>query len=303
MINIPIIVGPTSCGKTNLALNICNQTGWQIVSADSRQIYKYMDIGTGKVPVGENRKVEKYDQCWKIDDVTIWGYDLITPDKFYSSYDFAVFALNKINDLLKKKITPIVVGGTGFYIDVLTKRVNLQGVEPDFELRKKLEVIGTDDLLVKLKELNLARYNSIDRNNRARLVRAVEIELNKNSPPKTLPELSSQINYKMYGLTSDRPAFYARVDSWVDVIFSNGLIEETQSLLDRYQLSPKLSGLIYGSVVGYLTKKLSLTDALQRCKYDLHAYIRRQQTYFKKNPDILWFDISDTNSLKNLVLS
>src|SRR4030042_4789177 len=138
-----IILGPTSSGKTSLAVNLCKKFNGEIISADSRQVYKNMDIGTGKLPINSNATVVKGDEKWTIDGVNIWGYDLTTPDKFFSGYDFALFALNKAAELLKAEKTVFLVGGTGFYIDLFTGNVKPSTIKPNFEMRKELENLTT----------------------------------------------------------------------------------------------------------------------------------------------------------------
>lgn len=298
---INIILGPTSTGKTSLALELCKKISFEngkkskgeILSADSRQIYKHMDIGTGKLPIGSEIKVERGNKKWVLDGVNIWGYDLANPDEYFSSYNYAKFGLEKLGELSSAQKTTFIVGGTGFYIDILTGRRRLSGTKPDFELRKTLETTSTQNLLKKLMSLNDNKYSSIDTKNRRRIIRAIEIELTntkeKNAP---LPYLDN-VKYEYFGLKAPNEFMYEKVDKWMEFIWANGLIEEVQNLLDLgFENTPKLQGLIYKSVVSFLKKDLIENEALQRAKYDLHAYIRRQITWFKKNPDIYWFDIS-----------
>ncbi|MFC1622344.1 tRNA (adenosine(37)-N6)-dimethylallyltransferase [Patescibacteria group bacterium] len=263
---IYIILGPTSSGKTSLALELCKKFNGEIISADSRQIYKHMDIGTGKFGKG------------------IYGYDLVEPNEFFSAYDFTQFALKKARELLEEGKTVFLVGGTGFYIDAFTGRVPLTGSKPDLELRKSLETTPTKNLLTRLTSLNPKKANSIDRQNRVRIIRALEIELKKeNTTP--LPYLQN-VEFVYIGLTAPREFLYNRVDKWLKNIWNEKLFEEVDFLKKNYPNSDKLNGLIY---------KTAQKKDFERTKYDLHAYVRRQQTYFKKIPDVTWMDISQDN--------
>ncbi len=295
-----VILGPTSAGKTSLSLDLCKKYNGRIVSADSRQIYKFMDLGTGKVPIASGRKITKGDLVWKVDSIDIWGYDLIKPDKFFSSYDYAIFALAKLKDILKEKKNVFLTGGTGFYIDMVTKRITPSLVEPDFNLREELGGLSTGDLVVKLKALDAKVLDNIDLKNPVRLIRAIEKILKSKEKHDALPYLENTIFYYI-GLTAPREFLYPRADNWAENIWKTGLIEETENLIHLgYGGSSKLKGLIYKSVVAFMNKEIDETKAIQRMKFDLHAYIRRQQTYFKKNADIVWFDISGENWKENI---
>lgn len=289
-----VIVGPTSTGKTRLALELCKKHGGEIVSADSRQVYKHMDIGTGKVPLTSNVSITKGSEKWIIDGVNVWGYDLIDPDAYFSAYDYGRFALPKIRKLQEQGKPVFVVGGTGFYIDVLTNRRKLAGAKPDFELRKSLETTPTKNLLTWLTSLNPDKVSTIDTKNRARIIRALELELAKEKKRVTPLPYLDDVNFVFFGLVAGRSYLYHRVDSWAEAIWSNGLLDETQRLLDKgFGNTPRLNGLVYKTVVDFLARRLDKKAALQRIKFDLHAYIRRQQTYFKKNGSIRWFNIEE----------
>ncbi len=344
--NLHVILGPTSTGKTTLALNLCKKYNGVIVSADSRQVYKYMDIGTGKIPgkkrdsknkITDNYKtIVKDDKKWTVDDIDIWGYDLVEPNQYFSAYDYATFAIPKINELLEsaKYKNIFIVGGTGFYIDLLTGSKKVAQITPNFELRSKLEAKSTTELGDLLMSLNLDKAFSVDSNNRTRLIRAIEIELaqttksvnsyntenflspgstiTKTAKRKNMPKLSTTpLSY--IGMTANRETLYSRVDEWLEQVWQNGLLAETEWLLENgYEHSQKLTGLVYKSAVSYLAQirqtqvnkqelQKSENEIKQRAKFDLHAYIRRQQTYFKHQQKIKWFDVTD-NLENNLEL-
>lgn len=310
-----IIVGPTSSGKTSLGINLAKKYGFEIISADSRQIYRYMDIGTGKKPINiDKKRLNISKEYWEIDKVRIWGYDIVDPNVNFSAYDFCEYAYEKIIELRKKNIEPILIGGTGFYIDSLTGRMKLSKSEPDFALRKELESKSLNELVEILKQLNNKKLSYIDQKNKRRLIRAIEIERQKNEsnfsfhPSENIKANNPQIEEKhLYiGLHTQREILYQNVDNWLDQIWNDNLFDEVQFLLKKFTDSDKLNGLIYSSVVDYLADKNYEIDFKQRAKYDLHAYVRRQLTWFKKNNEIEWFDISEKDyniKIANLVES
>lgn len=287
-----IICGPTSTGKTSTAVKLCKKLGGEIISVDSRQIYKYMDIGTGKLPINLQVPLEKNDNFWKIDGITVWGYDLTTPDKFFSGYDFAKFALKKAQELIGQNKPVFFVGGTGFYLNLLTGKSMPSNIKPDFELRSQLESMSLQELQKYLTSLNLDEYNRIDSKNKVRLIRSIEKEISKEKNDTPLPYLSN-VDFIWLGLDSSREILYSRSDAWVESVWTNGLVDETTFLINNgFADSPKLKGLVYKTALDYIDKKINEKDAIQRIKFDIHAYIRRQQTWFKKNAEIKWFDIN-----------
>jgi tRNA dimethylallyltransferase len=290
---IPIIVGPTSTGKTSLAIELCKKTkNAEIVSADSRQVYKHMDIGTGKQPVNTKYKISKREKHWKFDDTEIWGYDLTTPDKYFSGVDFTEFALEKVRELQTAQKTTFVVGGTGFYIDLLTGKSKPSNVLPDLKNRKKLEKLTLQELLEKLMSLNPTIYEKTDKHNKIRIIRAIERETSTKKRTTPLPYLKN-VKFVYFGLNGSRDLLYTRVDNWLETIWKDGLLGEVENLIDLgFGVSPKLTGLVYRSALSYIKKERSSQDAIQEAKYDLHAYIRRQLTWFRKYKNITWFDIS-----------
>ncbi len=290
--NIFIILGPTSSGKTSLALSLCEKFDGEIISADSRQVCKFMDIGTGKVPVKSDINVQRCADYWKFNNIKIWGYDLVDPDQYFSGYDFANYALKKAKEILEKGKTVFLVGGTGFYIDLFTGKIKPSNVLPDMDLRSSLEQSSLSNLQNKLKKMSKDVYDQIDQKNKVRLIRAIEKESSADVRKETLPYIkNAKFNY--IGLTSAREFLYNRTDDWVDEIWRGGLIEEIKSLIEMgYENSPKIKGIVYKEVFDYLEGVLTKPEAIQKTKFNLHSYIRRQQTWFKKNNLIEWFDIS-----------
>jgi tRNA dimethylallyltransferase len=327
MINTPIsrngnktvfvVLGPTCSGKTSLSIDLCKKFNGSIISADSRQVVKHMDIGTGKLPVGdfgnaatpisnslENEPIiERSSQMWRISGVDIWGYDLTVPDEYYTAVDWARFALNRTHKLLEQGKTVFLVGGTGFYLDIFTHQKTPAGSKPDLELRKSLETTPTKNLLTWLMSLNPdpQKFKHLDKKNRVRIIRALEIELKKEKEKTTPLPYLRDVNFKFIGLTADRHTLYSRADAWVEKIWKCGVLNETQKLLDLgYAKSPKLNGLIYRTCVSYIREGIPEKEAVQRIKFDMHAYIRRQQTYFKKMPGVHWLDIANATFVQDV---
>ena len=288
-----VILGPTCAGKTSLGLKLCQKFNGAIISADSRQVVRHMDIGTGKIPMsGTTLKIDRMEGSWILSDVGVYGYDLVDPDQYFSAYDFVTYCKKTFPRASLNGKNVFVVGGTGFYIDALTGKTPLAGVGPDLELRKYLETLTLDQLGQKLFELNSAASQKIDLKNPARVIRAVEKSLSR----EVLQEKSSLLANPTYiGLTCDRKVLYERADAWVGAIFGAGLFEEVAKIQEQFPKSQRLTGLIYKSAVNYLAGQTTLEEAKQRAKFDMHAYIRRQQTWFKRDPNIIWFDISQPN--------
>lgn len=287
-----IILGPTSSGKTSLALDMCSKFDGEIISADSRQVIKYMDIGTGKVPVGSAVEIEKGNGEWSVGGVKVYGYDLVEPDEFFSGYDFAVYSLKKAREIINNGKNVFIVGGTGFYIDLLTGDIKPSNVMPDEELRVELEPLSVEELQQRLSEVNKEALEKIDIKNKFRLIRAIEKAVSNKTNGKVLPYLDD-VEYVYLGLTAPRDYLYARADRWVEEVWDNGLIEEVRGLVGRgYENSAKMHGLVYKTSLDFINNKILKDKAVERIKYDIHAYIRRQQTWFKRNKKILWVDVS-----------
>lgn len=318
MSDLVVICGPTATGKTSLAIKLCQKLNGEIVSADSRQIYKFMDIGTGKLPIKtqsaklkaqnltQNSKLEikKGDGYWIIDSVYIHLYDLVEPDKKFSVARFKDAAIKEIQSMWRRKKVPFLVGGTGFYIAAVLGEAEFPRVAPSGELRHRLEKLSREELYEKLKELDPARAKTVDAKNPRRLIRAVEIAAVGDSPERgpeckraslfSSPAAWPQIT--RIGLTAPREVLYHRADAWADSTVNNGLLGEVKDLINRgYKNAPPLTGIIYQTAVSHLDGKISKEEMLRRIKFDLHGYIRRQLTWFKRDQEIRWFDITQPN--------
>lgn len=273
-----IITGPTSSGKTSLALKLAEKFGAEIVSADSRQIYKYMDIGTGKVPVG----AEKIPH--------IHMYDVVEPNQEYSSFQYAADA----KKIISKIKLPIIVGGTGFYIDALTTDKIETKVEPDNKIREELSKKTLEELIKMIPEDYLSSWNNSERNNPQRLIRAIQIHEQTGTWPYKLNKIvdPSESNL-IIELIAPREVLYQRVDKWAENIW-NELIDETKVLIAKgYKDTAPMNGIIYKTAKEFINGEITQEKALSLIKFDLHKYIRRQQTWFKKYKNSIKVDITE----------
>ncbi len=313
MNKIVVICGPTSTGKTSLAIRLCREisskgrpaSGWhgEVVSADSRQIYKYMDIGTGKRPTGmrnEELRIMEGDGYWIVNGVYIHLYDVVEPDKKFSVARFKDAATREIESIWRRGKVPFLVGGTGFYIAAVLGETKFPRVAPDWELRKDLETLSTAELFEKLQKLDPERAKTIDPKNPRRLVRAIEVASKKNVVAGLVParrEATTRVattNVLKIGLISNRSVLYDRADAWAESIVNHGLLDEVRDLINRgYKNTEPLKGIIYQTAVEYLDEKITKEEMLERIKFDLHGYIRRQLTWFKRDKEIRWFDLSE----------
>jgi len=283
---ILIISGPTATGKTNLALKLAKKFNGQLISADSRQIYQGLDIGTGK------------DHPKKI---KIHLIDLITPNKSFSVAQYQKLAFKKIADLHAKNKLPIVVGGTGQYIDsIINPNKSTYFIKPNNFLRFFLNNLPTSTLqkLYKLFDKNnFESLNNSEKHNPHRLIRKIEIKLsparNKDCNLKI-----EDFNILHLSLTAATPFLYPRIDSRVQKRLDLGLLNEIEKLLTKYSWKdPGLDTLAYKQFKNYLNKKSSLSDSIKKWTFDEHAYARRQITWFKKQKNINFIDISKPDYL------
>ena len=301
-----VICGPTCTGKTSLAIRMCQKYSGEIVSADSRQLFKYMDIGTGKRPATSTKMgtVPNYvvgEGFWRVDGVYIHLYDVVEPDKKFSVARFKDAATKEIESMWRRGKVPFLVGGTGFYIAAVLGETEFPRIPPDWELRKKLEKLSVEELFTELQELDPVRAKNIDPKNPRRLVRAIEVVVNAPSGPRELHSINvpladpSVASTLKIGLTADREVLYSRADAWAEGIVNNGLLDEVQNLINRgYKEAPPLQGIIYQSALDHLDGKTTKEEMLERIKFDLHGYIRRQLTWFKRDKDIRWFNITES---------
>ncbi len=264
------IVGPTASGKSAFALRIATRLpGAVLVSADSRQVYHGLDIGTAK-PTAEERAAAPHALI-----------DVVDPDDSFSLADYQRLAYQAIDAAER----PFLVGGTGLYVRVIVNGFELPPAPPDADLRRA--ELSRGALLQRLRRVDPAAAEDIDPANRYRLLRAVERA--GSGPPRAAPRYEAL----QIGLTAPREQLYRRADERVDRMLAAGWLEEVAELLSHYPPDlPALSGLGYRELAGHLAGELSLDEAVALVKRRTRRFIKRQQTWFKRDARIRWFDIT-----------
>ena len=297
-----VIVGPTGTGKTNLALDLAKKFNGELVSADSRQIYKGMDIGTGKLPGNiesrmKNSDLEKHDKYWLVKGIPVHLYDVITPDERFSVAEYQQLAYKVIDEIHYKHKLPILVGGTGLYIQSVTEGLKIPNVPPNKRLRKNFEVKPLSSLISELEAVDPRTAEKIDKQNPRRVIRALEVFYQTGeSMSKLKSKFKIDFDLLKIGLTSTRERLYKNANARVDNWFRGDFVKEVKNLIKSgYKESIGLSTLGYRQVAMYLESKISLEEAKQRTIFEHHGYIRRQSTWFKKTRNIHWFDTQEKN--------
>ena len=286
-----VICGPTASGKTSLSIELAKQINGEIISADSMQIYKDMNIGTAKPTKKEMQGIKHY------------LLDFVSPDERYSVAQYKEDAKNAIREILKKGKRPIVVGGTGLYIDSLIYEIEYPQIEFDENYRKKLEKIVEDNEgLQKLYNMALKidpdAMKKISSNDKKRIMRVLEI-YNAIGKTKTEQEIESRKNepefeYKVYAINWDRKLLYERIDKRVDIMIEQGLVEEVKNIVKKYNKFPTaMQGLGYKEVVEYLNGNCTKEEMVEKIKKETRHFAKRQLTWFKKDKNTIWLNGED----------
>lgn len=282
-----VIGGPTASGKSKLAVELAKKINGEIISADSMQIYKEMNIGTAKITKEEIQGIKHY------------LIDIVSPNERYSVSNFKNDAELAIEEILKKGKTPIIVGGTGLYIDSLIYGIEFQDEEIDTEYREKLNKIaeneGLEKLYNKAKEIDPEAMKKISINDKKRIIRVLEI-YHKTGKTKTKQEIESRkkelkYNFKVFAIDMDREKLYSRIEKRVDMMVDEGLIGEVKGILEKYNQFPTaMQGLGYKETVEYLQNKISKEEMIEKIKKETRHYAKRQLTWFRKNKTTIWLD-------------
>ena len=268
------VVGPTASGKTAFAVALAEKIGGEIISADSRLVYKGFDIGTAKPTLDERRGIPHY------------MIDIAEPEVDYSAGLYVHEAKRIIEDIQSRGKVPIIAGGTGLYINILLMNYDLPKVEPDYELREALKL--EEDLPAILAELDPEAAQLIDKNDRKKLIRAIEIVKTTGKPIQRRKN-NPEYEIEWIGLNFPRDVLYDRINRRVDLMFEAGLIDETKNLLQKHGRIPNLLYTIgYQEVIQYLDGLLTLDEAVDKLKQNTRRYAKRQLTWFRKNPAINW---------------
>lgn len=277
-INVIAIVGATASGKTSYSIKLAKDIDGEIISADSRLVYKGFDIGTAKPTIEEREGIPHY------------LIDIVEPEFDYSAGLYKQQAREKIFEIAQKGKTPIIVGGTGLYIDILLKNYDLPQLEANKELRKKLKELNNEDLFNILIEKDSNAAQKINQNDRKKIIRAIEIITTTGKPlEQTRGMLSPEFNIKWIGRNYDRTTLYKRIDDRVDIMIESGLVNETKNLLKKHGRIPNLINTIgYKEITGYIDNEYSLDEAKELLKKNTRNYAKRQLTWFRRNYDIEW---------------
>lgn len=288
---VVVICGPTASGKTALSIELAKKINGEIVSCDSMQIYKEMDIGTAKTTKEEMQGIKHY------------MLDIISPEERYSVADYKKEAKEAIREIIKKGKTPIVVGGTGLYVDSLIYEIEYPNIEFDEEYRKKLEIQaekeGLENLYEQAKRIDPEAIKKISQNDKKRIIRILEIYhatgYNKTEQERKSREKEPEFDYKVYGLNMPREKLYKRIDLRVDIMIKQGLIEEVEKIYKKYSEFPTaMQGLGYKEVVEYLKNNLTKEEMIEKIKQETRRYAKRQMTWFRKNKQTIWLDTENT---------
>lgn len=291
-----VIIGPTAVGKTSLSLALAEAVNGEIIGADSRQVYRYMDIGTAK-PVAEDRARVPHHMI-----------DVVNPDENLSLAQYQKMTMAAIAAIHQRGHIPLLVGGTGQYISAVIEGWSIPEVPPNPNLRAELEAYaaeqGSAALHARLHAHDPAAAAKIEHQNVRRVVRALEVCIETGRPISEL-QRKQPPNYRVWqiGLTMAREQLYERVDRRVDEMIDEGFVAEVQKLLNLgYERSlPSMSGLGYAQLAAHLLDNLSLSEAIMLTKNATHDFIRRQYTWFRKyNDDIVWHD-TETTAINALV--
>lgn len=304
-----VILGPTATGKTDLALRIAKTFNGELVSCDSRQVYKGLDIGTGKI-TNNKLLITKGDGFWDVGSVRIWMFDVVNPRIQYSVADYVKKADMVVDDIAVRGKLPIIVGGTGLYLKAVLEGLLNLTTPVDSKLRKKLDRFSLAQLQEKLQEIAPSRWedlNQSDRHNPRRLVRAIESVLSTNARKvgkvRRIGGLGDEYKILKIGLTAKREILYANVDKSVIKRIKSGMVREVKGLHRRGLSSKRMKelGLEYGVLADYIENESRGVEKLIRTlQGKIHGYVRRQLTWFKKEKEINWFDIGDKNFPKNV---
>lgn len=299
-----VIVGPTAVGKTRLALELARKFDCDIVSADSRQVYKHMNVGTGKdIPPGFYFKENK-PGFYTDGKTKIWGYDLVEPKKEFSVSHYLYFVRKIFKETYIHTDLTILVGGTGLYIKAVLEGLETAFVPRNKKLRAKLVDLGVSEafeMLAHLDPVRAANMNISDKKNKRRLIRAIEIASFKGRNKK-LKSLVLDKDVLIVGLATKREQIYAQIEKRVDKRLVSQIEPEIDKLL-RSGVSwddQSMSALGYSQWRGYYKGEKTISEVEQSWKAAERRYAKRQLTWFKKIKDINWFDVQDPNFKKNL---
>jgi tRNA dimethylallyltransferase len=294
------IVGPTAAGKTSLGIAVAKQFNGEVISVDSRQIFRGMDIGTGKEPgewiesdIEKGGGIEQLYGARKellIDGVVHWGIDIANPDQVYSAAEFKEYAEQKIEEIMSRGHVPVLAGGTGFWLKAIVENLDLGSVAADDALRVELEARPIGDLFAEYKRLDPEGALTIDRENKRRVVRALEVTRLTGKPFSEL-KTSGEPKYDVLtlGITHEREVLAERISTRVDQMVAEGLVDEVRELKETYGSEiESMTSIGYRDICKFLDGEEKLVDAIEQMKRDQRRYAKRQMTWWKRDKSIQW---------------
>lgn len=292
MNKVIIILGQTSTGKSDFAVQIAKELGGEVISADSRQVYKGLNLGTGKITKKEMKSIPHH------------LIDISSARKIFSVFDFQKKANKKIKDIIKRGKIPIICGGTAFYINSITSNVSFPKVLPNKKLRTKLEKKNREELFEILKKIDKKRAKTIDKNNKVRLIRAIEIAESLGQVPSLKKENNSNLSFLKIGLKIPNDILKEKIKSRLISRIKKGLIKEVNDLHKKGLSWPRMNqlGLEYRYVSEYLQeiKNLPTTkhrqvrnEMIEKLNSKIWQFAKRQNTWWKKDKDIFWINPQD----------
>lgn len=271
------VVGPTASGKTKLAIELAHKLNGEIISADSRLVYKGFDIASAKPTLEEREGIPHH------------LIDIVEPEFDYSAGKFAEDAKIAIQDILSRDKTPIVAGGTGLYFRVLLEHYDLPKVETNYELRAKLEKRTREDLLEELEKVDKITYERVKDANFRRIVRAMEL-ITLLEKPLSEVQIQKEPEYDVEWIMPEIPSrewLYDRINKRVDVMYKMGIVEETKALIKKHgRISNIIDTIGYKEILTYLDGESTLEEALDKLRQHTRNYAKRQLTWFRKNPNL-----------------
>jgi len=298
--SIIVICGPTGIGKTSAGIEAAEAFGGGIISADSMQVYKYMDIGTAKPTLEERKRIFHH------------MIDIIEPDEDFSAAKFALMADEIIERLIRREIIPFLVGGTGLYIKALIKGLFNPGISLDgtrSRLKKEAEKYGAETLYKRLLKLDREAADKIHPNDTFRIVRALEVYettgMTISEHHKKHAFSGNRFNVLKIGVTTERDDLYKRIEKRVDLMVEAGFAEEVKRLLNmNYTAGLKsMQSIGYRHMVEYVTGRISLDETVRILKQDTRRFAKRQMTWFNADPEIVWVKPDQANDINLLVSS
>ena len=291
-----VIVGPTCSGKSHLSVQVASQLSTEIISADSRQIYKKLNIGTAKPSQADLNKVKHH------------LINILNPDENYDANKFSIDAENIITKLSAERRTPIVTGGTGLYIKALIDGM-IECADKNDELRNELlqkkRQFGNEYLYEELKQIDLQSASKMLPQNWKRVIRAIEVFYTTGKPiwqHQKMQKRKSNFNFYQVGLLWNRTALYKNINNRVDSMISDGLVEEVKNILNQgYDRSlNSLNTVGYKEIISYLDGEISFDRAIELIKRNTRHYAKRQMTWFNADKRINWYKLSSSEDLDNL---